>query len=135
MQTVIAYPPNFEAIVAAFPNATQRGVLFAYGSRIFNPSGVDIPPQFLAHESVHEQQHSDIGGPEGWWDRYIDDVEFRASQEVPAHAREYRVYCDIERDRNRRAKALHAIAVRLSGPLYGKVMTFGEARSKLLMGA
>lgn len=133
MKIVVARPPNFDKISAAFPRAGDQGVLFAYGDTIFNPTNVAIPPQLLAHESVHEGQQVACGGPGGWWDRYIDDVEFRAAQELPAHCREYADYCSRVKDRNLRAKALHHIAARLSGPLYGGVMSFSEARAKMLM--
>jgi hypothetical protein len=128
LQIVVGHPPNFDEIKAAFPNAVKNGVLFAYGDTIFNPSNANIPPQLIAHEQVHSRQHVVVGGPSKWWRRYIDDMEFRAAQELAAHCAEYRVYCDRVKDRNLRAKTLHMIASRLAGPLYGNAMSFLEAR-------
>lgn len=132
MHIAVALPPNFDEIVAAFPNATKPGVLFAYGDTIYNPSNVNIPPQLIAHEGVHEQQQIAAGGPRPWWREYIDDVEFRAEQELTAHQAEFINYCQRVRDRNLQAKTLHLIASRLAGPLYGNAMSFSEARRRIL---
>lgn len=127
MQIKVAHPPNFGEIKQHFPEATKRGVLFAWGDKIFNPSGVEIPPWLIAHEEVHGRQHAAAGGPGKWWRRYIDDVAFRAAQELAAHQVEYRVLCQHVKDRNARARALQQMALRLSGSLYGNAMPYGEA--------
>ena len=132
MQIVVARPPNFDEIVAAFPIATKPGVLFAWGDTIYNPSGVVIPPQLVAHEGVHAKQHAAVGSPAYWWRQYITFVEFRAEQELAAHREEFKVYCQRVKDRNQQAKALHMIASRLSGPLYGGAMSFADARRQIV---
>lgn len=131
MQVVVGYPPNFAAISAAFPQARNTGVLFAYGEIVYNPSGVVIPLQLIAHESVHEKQQAHEGGPANWWASYIADEEFRMMQELPAHQTEFRNYCLRVKDRNLQAKMLHGIASRLSGKLYGNAMSFAEARRRI----
>ena len=50
---IIDRPPNFEVVRAAFPKAENPGVLFAYDGNIYNPTGNEIPPALIAHESVH----------------------------------------------------------------------------------
>jgi hypothetical protein len=57
---IVARPPNFEQIHAAFPRADKPGVMFAYDGKIYNPSGGIIPPALIAHEEVHliRQHHS-----------------------------------------------------------------------------
>lgn len=131
MQVVVGYPPNFAAISAAFPQARNTGVLFAYGEIVYNPSGVVIPPQLIAHEGVHEIQQVATGGPSKWWTSYIDDAMFRLAQELPAHQAEFAHYCRRVKDRNLQAKMLHGIASRLSGPLYENVISFNEARRRI----
>jgi hypothetical protein len=116
-------PPNFEAILAAFPSAGGYGVLFAWGDDIYNPSGVVIPAALLAHEAVHGSRQRGQGGhasgPLIWWDRYINEPAFRYHEELLAHAAEYKFQLkDVGSDRNRRARLLTSTAQRLIAPLY-----------------
>jgi hypothetical protein len=109
-------PPNFEAICAAFPNASGHGVLFAWGDDIYNPSAVVIPAALLAHEAVHGARQR-AEGPKRWWTRYIGEPDFRYVEELKAHAAEYRAQLRST-DRNHRARLLTATAARLVAPLY-----------------
>lgn len=127
MDIVIDYPPNFDAIDAAF-HVRGKPVLFAWGSRIYNPRGVIIPPELIAHEAVHgRRQGHDV---EGWWRRYLEDANFRLREEVEAHRAEYQWLLDHAPRRERRA-ALKQVAARLSGPLYGQMVTPKRARAIL----
>lgn len=113
-----ARPPNFELIVAAFPDAAKPGVIFAYGDDIYAPGVKHLPPALWDHEAVHQRfQKNWPLGPEGWWDRYIEDPEFRYIEELRAHAAEYRAQL-AGLNRNQRAKLLMATAARLVAPLY-----------------
>ena len=112
-------PPNFEQILAAFPNADKPGVIFAYGEHIYNPSGIIIPPPLREHELVHCERQLNLytsGSPEYWWKQYIDDAEFRYREELLAHVAEYRA--QAPKDRNLRSKLLMVTAARLCAPLY-----------------
>ncbi len=113
----IARPPNFERIHAAFPDADKRGVLFAYGEDVYNPSNVHIPAWLLAHEHRHcaRQWQAD---PEAWWEKYITDHEFRYREELIAHAEEYVAQAKVMKDRNARARLEMRTAARLVAPLY-----------------
>lgn len=124
-------PPMFSEIVAAFPQAAQPGAVFAWGDDIYYPAGGRLPPELIAHEAVHAQQHAAYGGPAAWWKRYIADPAFRLDQEIPAHRAEYDAYCRLNRDRGARARALHRIAMRLASELYGRLITFTEARNAI----
>lgn len=120
-------PPNFEQILAAFPDADKPGVIFAYGADIYNPSGGNISPALLAHEAVHQRRQITgegsraLGSPEMltnlWWKFYLSDPEFRYREELLAHVAEYKDQCFVG-DRNFRAKLLQATALRLIAPLY-----------------
>jgi hypothetical protein len=126
MKVLIEKPPNFDAIDAAF-HLTERGAkpVFAYGSVIYNPWNVEVPPYLVAHELVHgARQKDDI---EGWWRRYIDDAQFRLKEEVQAHKAELACVCQRVKDRNRRARLLHITALRLASPLYGGVISYTDA--------
>lgn len=129
MIVVQDYPPIYDLIVEAFPGVrSQHGVLFAWGPKIFNPAGVHIPDELIAHEKVHSvRQGSD---PEEWWLRYLLDERFRRQEEVLAHAAEYR-HVMKHGNRNARRRALKTIAGRLSGPLYGRMMPLRTAMTMI----
>jgi hypothetical protein len=109
-------PPNFEQIHAAFPNADKPGVLFAYDGRIWNPSGIVVPPALIAHEEVHLKRQEALGDPCYWWTSYIEDSEFRYTEELHAHVAEFKA--QRYNDRNASARLLTATALRLVAPLY-----------------
>lgn len=127
MKIVHGYPPLFDRMLEVFPNAKKPGVLFCWGDTIYNPSNVTIPGYLVAHESVHRDQQGKE--PAFWWERYMANPEFRLAQEVPAHREEYRQYSIDFPNRNMRRLALKTIAQRLSGPLYGNMISFDKARA------
>lgn len=111
-------PPNFDQIVAAFPDAVNGGVIFAYGDTIYNPSGNQLPACLIAHETDHLQRQEGLG-PEKWWSYYISDVVFRYDMELTAHVQEYVAQvAEILPDRNYQALILLRTARRLIAPLY-----------------
>ena len=114
---ILERPPNFDQVHAAFPRADGPGVLFAYSGAIYNPSGITVPPALIAHEQVHLGRQ-DIN-PDGWWDMYLKDSEFRYNEELLAHAAEFKVLrVDKSQDRNFGARLLISTALRLVAPLY-----------------
>lgn len=117
MSILVDRPPNFDQILAAFPNAADPGVIFAFGEHIYNPSGKMIPPALVAHEMVHLENQKQYVNPEYWWKLYIADAEFRYSEELHAHVAEYRAQL-AGLDRNRKSKLMMATAARLVAPLY-----------------
>jgi hypothetical protein len=122
-------PPNFEAIVAVFPAAERKGVVFAYGDTVYVNGDATLPAQLVVHESVHLEQQRAMGGPEIWWSRYLVDARFRYQEELVAHRAEYRT---LKRISNGLAKKhLRFIAERLSSPLYGSVVTLQQARKAI----
>lgn len=117
MSIKIELPPNFGRIHDAFPGADKHGVLFAYGEHIYNPSGVFIPREIMAHELRHcarQWQHD----PEAWWEKYITDDEFRYGEELLAHVEEYVTVARGTRDRNQQVRLVMRTAARLVAPLY-----------------
>jgi hypothetical protein len=121
---IVDRPPNFDQILAAFPDADKPGVIFAYGEHVYNPSGGEIPAALLAHESVHcARQHRFSYNldremtPELWWEQYLTSPEFRYQEELLAHVVEYKVQVG-DLDRNMRTVLLHSTARRLVAPLY-----------------
>lgn len=108
-------PPNYDRLEAAF-GPIGEGIVFAYGDEVYVPSGRPLPRHLVIHESVHLRQQKDVGGPDAWWDRYIDDPGFRLAQEVEAYRIQYRAMT-----RQERRSLGPALARDLSGPMYGNL--------------
>jgi len=119
-----------DQIKAAFPKSENPGVLFAYSDNIYNPSGIVVPPALIAHEGVHLERQKQMGphlgattqwsGAELWWQKYLEDSEFRYYEELLAHAAEFKMQKGSS-DRNLGARLLLTTALRLVAPLYNYV--------------
>lgn len=115
-------PPNYERIRAVFD--VRPTTIFTYGNTIYVPGGGELDYPLRMHERTHVlQQAAFPGGPEMWWNRYLDDPAFRLEQELEAYRNQYRAMSRSERERN-----IRRIAGDLSSPLYGNVVTFDEAK-------
>jgi hypothetical protein len=122
MKVVTDYPPNIEFIRQHFE--LDGNEIFTYGDTVYSPTG-PISVWLIAHEKVHcRQQGAD---PDGWWQRYVDDIQFRFEQELQAHRAEYKCVIKHIKDINVRRKLLYAISRRLSSPLYGSLVSHQEA--------
>ena len=117
-------PPNYEEIKKTFK--LKRGTIFAFGDTIYNPDGVSITPDLLTHELIHSKQQKDYGLGK-WWNRYLDQPVFRASQEIPAFQAQYLYFKNVVKDRNRLHRILVELSKDLSAELYGNCMTYQEA--------
>jgi hypothetical protein len=131
MKVVQGWPPNIKAIRAVLP-VTRRNI-FCYGDIIYYPGGNKLPPELMAHEAVHqEQQGSD---PALWWKKFLASPKFRLDQEIPAHQAEYRHMLANAPSRQVRryvkSKGLKQLAKRLSAPMYGGMITAGEAARRI----
>lgn len=122
-----AHPPIIDEIREMFPGCMKHGVLFCWGDTIFNPSGIVIPDYLIAHEAVHRGQQA--GDPRSWWKKYLISPQFRFEQELPAHQAEYQQYALMQPNRNARRVMLRGIIARLSGPLYGNMVTVAKAKA------
>lgn len=128
MKIVVANPPNFEKVAASF-DIKGQDIIYAWGDTIYNPSNIIIPEFLIQHEIVHcTRQGDDV---EGWWDRYINDIEFRYQEELWAHAKEYQVRSRGVKDRNLKTRLLMESAHRLAAPLYGKLTTVNKAMKEI----
>jgi hypothetical protein len=130
VKIVAANPPVFENIVNAF-GVLPKGTIYTYGDTIYNPEGLYIRPEIMAHETIHMQQQEQAGGPDLWWGRYLREPEFRIDQEAKAYGMQYRFLCDNDKgmnDRNARYRMLFFLSNILSGPLYGRAISAIDAR-------
>lgn len=129
MKIVNSRPPNFEKVAAAFKGAHSPGVIFCYGDTIYHPGGGPLSASLIAHENVHSARQGK--DPEGWWDRYIADPQFRFIEELLAHRIEYAV-ASKGMTRNQRRQCLRPIARRLSSSLYGGLVSPDQAKLLIL---
>lgn len=134
MKIIKTFPPNWPEIAKHFPVKGKQGILYAYGNILYNPSGVEVSPWILRHEEVHGRRQLGEEGDERmsvkrWWDEYIAYEDFRYKEELLAHQREWQSYVEQMGDVN--GYYLDAIAKRLSSPLYGRMVTFEQARKAI----
>ena len=118
-------PPIYEACAKKFGVNWKRGIIFTYGDTVHcrnTPSD-----QKLAHEQIHVNQQLSYGVKE-WWSRYLEDVEFRLSQEVEAYRAEYKWIKKNVKSYLQREK-INQIVSDLSGYIYGNIVSSEEARN------
>lgn len=123
MIVVNAYPPNYQEIGDKFDLSGTP--VFTWGDTIYAP-GVNfkLPEDLMVHEQTHEiQQGKDPGK---WWDRFIQDASFRFDQELKAYQNQYKFFCK-RHDRNKAFFFLDIIAEDLSGPMYGRMISYKTA--------
>jgi hypothetical protein len=125
MKIIIDYPPNIEQIDKVFNVKNTKGIVYAYGDVLYNPDNGVIDVPLIAHEQTHTIQQGD--SPEEWWVKYLNDSEFRLSQEIEAYRNQYIKYCDLVKDKNKRFNFLRKIASDLSSPMYGNIIKLEEA--------
>lgn len=123
------YPPNYDKIKQSF-DVEGKDILFAWGDTIYKPVKGDIPKHLMVHELIHCEQQKKFGGTEEWWDRYLIDSEFRLEQEVQAYASQY-VYIKRLYKTGYSDQFLDAIASDLSSEIYGNIIAFDKARSRI----
>ena len=75
------FPPNIDEIRKHFELTGDE--IFAHGKTLYNPHKKILTPDLINHEMLHIQQQE--GKTDEWWDLYLSDKLFRASQEIPAH--------------------------------------------------
>ena len=127
MEQIKNYPPNINEITKVFP-VLPESMVFCWGNIIYNPSGQDLADHIQIHELVHSNQQE--GNPKEWWNKYLNDKEFRLSQELQAYQRQYQFAKVWLKDRNDLAKFLWGLAQDLSS-LYQYDILFSEAMEKI----
>lgn len=133
MKIIHGLPPMYDEIDAVFHVKGNKHVIFTWGDTIYVPGGGEVSPELRAHEGVHfSRQTNDPAKIRWWWDYYLRDPEFRFAEELPAHRAEYKLFKQLHKDRNSHIRALYHIAARLSGPLYGGIVSDVKARSLIL---
>lgn len=117
------FPPNYAEIAEAF-DLTGVKPVFSYRPFLYNPHNCPIPDHLLTHELVHQEQQQD---PKAWWNRYLEDRDFRLEQELAAYRAQYQFGKKWIKDRNTLFRFLDALATELSGKMYGEIIGRDEA--------
>lgn len=130
MKIANTFPPNYAKIASTFKIKGRAGIIFTWGDTIYNPSKIDIPPDLIAHEQVHEQQQRQIGGPKVWWEKYLEDPQFRFEQELAAYRAQY-AYARAIYGRDQRRKLLDHVSRALAGPMYGNLVSPAQAKQMI----
>lgn len=128
MKIVEEYPPNYNEIFQVFPNLEEHRPIFAYGDTIYNPFKVKVTPDLEVHESTHTKQQGN--SPEIWWTKYLFDKHFRLEQEIEAYGEQLR-FIQGKVGGKLYDWVKQKMAEALSGELYGNLLTYGEAESKI----
>lgn len=123
-------PPNWLQITERFPLIKKRSmdVVFTYYPHIYIPGGRELTPDVRIHEYVHLDQQKELG-VEQWWEQYLNDDDFRLEQELQAYGTQLAMFKEIpnkvfEYHKDRLARDL-------SSEVYGNIISFGEAVSKI----
>lgn len=124
-------PPNYGIVSKTF-DLSGKKVVFTYGDTIYNPGGYNIPPDLIVHEEIHSKQQGSEPGK--WWDRYLTDVIFRLTQELEAYHSQYKFVDSMSVPKRVVKNFLTKLALDLSGPMYGNIITAGEAEIKIKSG-
>ncbi len=128
MKIIDGFPPNYTDIQKVFPNCEEHQAVFCYGDTIFNPFKIYMRPDLEVHEEVHSKQQGKL--PDVWWYKYLNDKAFRLQQEIEAYGTQYAFA-----KKHTSGKLLDWVkgkfAESLSGPLYGNLISYGEAESKI----
>lgn len=82
------------------------------------------------HEATHLRQQEKIGVMT-WWDKYLDDEDFRLFQEVEAYREEASFVRENYKNRELRFRLIYDMARQLSSPMYGSIIGFEQARKLL----
>lgn len=126
MEVKQTFPPNYDKIKKEFPNCEKQKAVFCYGNVVYNPFGANMTRDLEVHEAAHSKQQGK--DPETWWDKYINDTEFRLLQEIEAYGVQYYFLKTFLPEKITR-ELLDRISSALSGELYGNLITKPKAES------
>jgi len=90
----------------------DSNIIFTYGNTIY---GRNLDYGLICHELTHVTRQSIMGKNE-WWEKYLDDTEFRVKEELIAYKNQYEAY--KRNDHCLAQTALEQIGTIMSGPLY-----------------
>jgi len=118
--------PLYDKVKKVFPIGPNT--VFVYGNTIFTKKDI-TDAGLLLHEMTHLFQQKKVG-IDKWWDKYLEDNKFRLSQEAECYSVQYGVY--KKQNITKAEIGLNNIAKELSGPLYGEIISFDNAKKLII---
>lgn len=144
MKIVYGWPPNIDLILQHFDIPQDCQVYFAYGDTLYSPRDQNVPAKIIAHEKVHMDQQlryitetdrinmaKYAAGPRAWWERYIDDPEFRLSQEYASYGTQV-AYVRQAKGSAAAQTEVNLAAEVLASPIYGDCVSVATAKMEIL---
>ncbi len=129
MRIIEEFPPNYAMIVSVIPAVENQPAIFSYGEDIYNPHKLRVTADLEVHERVHAERQGAL--IEEWWYNYLRDPAFRLDEEIRAYGAQYAFIKSAGMSGKLLDWGLDRMADALCGALYGNLVTFGEARSKI----
>lgn len=124
-------PTIYKRLHDTFGVDWSRGLIIANGDTIHHKN-VNLPTWKLAHERVHLDQQAEFpSGLDAWWDEYITNPQFRLLQELEAYRAEWKKICEVIDSREQKYQLLSTAAIALSGPMYGRLISYTEALKQI----
>ena len=112
--------PNLDLLKTTF-NVDSKNVIIAYGDTIYCPKE-GMSKDLLEHELTHcERQNFNKQSAERWWQKYMEDKDFRLQEELIAYVNQYKFCEKVYKDRNARARILHFLSKELASERYGNL--------------
>lgn len=138
MKIVLGWPPNIKLVMEHFPIPRDVAVYFTYGDSLYSPRVENVPAKIIQHEKVHEIQQRDfkdptytLKGPDAWWRKYIDDVQFRLEQEYAAYGAQVKYIRETKGSAAAQNEA-DLCSAALSSPVYGDIISKEAAKIAIL---
>ncbi len=130
---VLSTPPPqwiLDAVKKQFDVDWDSDVIFSYDGGIHAIGGI-ITEDLYVHEKVHEGQQKNFkGGVDAWWKEYLIVPSFRFGEEVKAY--QAQMEWVKQNHMNKFLDRLDHCAKSLSGPIYGELISYDEAREIIL---
>lgn len=120
-------PEIYTKIIKFFPEVDwEQGIAITYGDTVY--AKYPLRPDVASHEEIHVYQQKDFeGGPEAWWKEYLTDKKFRLRMEAEAYKYQVKFITQTLKDRNRRFRLIHSLALDMSSTMYDNMCTYSEA--------
>ena len=127
---LVGDPDNIEEIHAKFPAVKDNPyVVFTYYPHIYKRVDLELPLDLQVHEATHLKQQEVIGGA-AWWKSYLEDEEFLLEQEIEAYGTQLAFFMHYSRSKQTH-NAKEQFAMQLSSAMYGNIISYAEAESKI----
>jgi len=126
MKILKQFPPNYELLKLTLD--PPEHAIYCYRDIIYNPKDRTLTPDIELHESIHSKQQGD--NPDIWWNRYLQDQDFRFKQELEAYVKQWQFIKESPLSQKAKRWGLEKMAVALSSD-YKLNISYGEAESKI----